>query len=134
MKPKQSTALYGRIRQILEAARIGVARTVNTTQVVANWLIGREIVEEQQRGKERAGYGERLVRDLASRLRQEYGIGYGVSNLKTFKQFYLSYKDLAGQQKGHAVRGLLPAIAGVGGQKGHAASGQSIPPGHARSS
>ena len=27
------------------------ARPVNTTQVVANWLIGREIVEEEQEGK-----------------------------------------------------------------------------------
>ncbi len=44
MKKKQTKGLYGRIRQILEAARTGVARTVNTTQVVANWLIGREIV------------------------------------------------------------------------------------------
>ena len=28
-------------------------RTVNTTQVVANWLIGREIVEAEQRGQQR---------------------------------------------------------------------------------
>lgn len=46
MKP----TLYRRIREILEAARTGVARSVNTAQVVANWLIGREIVEEEQQG------------------------------------------------------------------------------------
>jgi hypothetical protein len=51
----KKTLLYERIRQILESARSSVARTVNTTQVVANWLIGREIVEEEQRGKRRAG-------------------------------------------------------------------------------
>ncbi len=50
-----TTNLYQRIRQILESARVGVARTVNTTQVYANWLIGREIVEEDQRCKRRAG-------------------------------------------------------------------------------
>ena len=38
--------LYGRVCEILDAARAHVARTVNTTQVMANWLIGREMVEE----------------------------------------------------------------------------------------
>ena len=58
---KEFSGIYQRIREILESARTGVARTVNTTQVVANWLVGREIVEEEQRGKKRAGYGERLL-------------------------------------------------------------------------
>ena len=54
-------AVYERIREILESARTTVARSVNTTQVVANWLIGREIVEEEQRGKKRADYGTELL-------------------------------------------------------------------------
>jgi len=29
--------------------------------MVANWMVGREIVEEKQHGKERAGYLEGLV-------------------------------------------------------------------------
>ena len=41
MKP----TLYHRIREILDAARTGVARSVNTTQVVANWLIGQVLDE-----------------------------------------------------------------------------------------
>jgi hypothetical protein len=40
-----NSKLYQRIQQILESTRVGMARTVNTTQVYANWLIGREIVE-----------------------------------------------------------------------------------------
>jgi hypothetical protein len=47
---KKMTPLYERIRQILESAWTNMARTVNTTQVVVNWLIGREIVEEEQNG------------------------------------------------------------------------------------
>ena len=46
-----ATALYSRIREILESARTNVARSVNTTQVVSNWLVGREIVEEEQSGQ-----------------------------------------------------------------------------------
>ena len=59
---REKHALYERIRQILESARTSVARTVNTTQVVANWLVGREIVEEEQKGKKRAEYGEAIDR------------------------------------------------------------------------
>jgi len=82
------------VREILEAARAGVARTVNTTQVAANWLIGREIVEEEQRGQRRAGYGAKLLAELSARLNAEFGRGYSVDNLEAFRQFYLDYPQL----------------------------------------
>ena len=41
--------LLARIRHIWEAARTQAARSVNTTHVCANWLIGRQIVEAEQR-------------------------------------------------------------------------------------
>ena len=103
-KQKQTAALYGRIRQILEAARTGVARTVNTTQVVANWLIGREIVEEEQHGEKKAGYGDKLLLDLADKLTAEFGAGYSDTNLRWFRQFYLEYGDLLPKRIYHAVR------------------------------
>lgn len=89
-----SALVYGRVREILESARAHVARTVNTSQVMANWLIGREIVEDEQRGRRRAGYGARLLADLSARLAQEYGRGYSVDNLEAFRQFYLQYPAL----------------------------------------
>ena len=61
-------ALYGRVRQILESARTSAARSVNTAQVVANWMVGREIVEEEQHGQVRAEYAEGLVAALSERL------------------------------------------------------------------
>ena len=75
MRSNTSTALYRRIRGILESARAGAARSVNTAQVVANWLIGREIVEEEQKGRAKADYGDKLLRGLASRLTTEFGGG-----------------------------------------------------------
>lgn len=107
MKP----TLYRRIREILEAARTGVARSVNTTQVVANWLIGREIVEEEQRGRRRAGYGERLLGDLSRRLQADFGGGYSVDNLEWFRQFYLEYPRLLGAGKTDARRRISGATA-----------------------
>ena len=107
MKPKplpSSTALYQRIAHILTSARAGVVRTVNTTQVVANWLIGREIVEAEQRGKKRAQYGERLLLDLSARLQADFGRGYSVDNLEWFRQFYLVYPRLILPGKSDAPR------------------------------
>ena len=54
MSSKEIFSIYQRIRDILESARAGVTRAVNTTQVVANWLIGREIVNAVQQEKTRA--------------------------------------------------------------------------------
>ncbi|KQX37890.1 hypothetical protein ASD05_22635 [Variovorax sp. Root434] len=82
------------MREILDAARAGVVRTVNTTQVAANWLIGREIVEEEQRGQRRAGYGAKLLADLSTRLTAQFGRGYSADNLEAFRQFYLDYPQL----------------------------------------
>ena len=100
--------LFDRIRDILESARSNIARTVNTTQVVANWLIGREIVEEEQQGKRRAGYGEALLVDLSERLGRDYGRGYSVDNLEAFRQFYLEYPRLISETVSRNF--VLPAI------------------------
>ena len=114
-KPKKAVVatppLYDRIRSILESARASVARTVNTTQVMANWLIGREIVEEEQAGKRRAVYGAELLRDLAMGLKADFGSGYGVDNLELFRRFYLEYPHLLPEANSDAARrksGLLP--------------------------
>lgn len=96
--------LYDRIRLILESARSAVARTVNSTQVVANWLIGREIVVEEQAGAKKAGYGEALLADLAKKLTVDYGAGYSATNLRWFRQYYLEYRTLLPQEIYHAAR------------------------------
>ena len=105
-EPRASTgkpALYGRVREILAAARTGIARTVNTTQVMANWLIGREIVEEEQRGRRRAGYGTALLVELAERLRVDFGAGYGVDNLELFRRFYQEYPQLLAEAAARTI-------------------------------
>jgi predicted nuclease of restriction endonuclease-like (RecB) superfamily len=93
--------VYRRIRDILDSARAGAARSVNTIHVVANWLIGREIVEEEQKGRRRAEYGRRLIENLSKRLVRDFGRGFAVRNLETFRAFYLGYPELVIP---HAVR------------------------------
>jgi len=52
---KMTSKLYQCFRQLLECTRVDVARTVNTTYACANWLIGPEIVEEEQGGQTSSG-------------------------------------------------------------------------------
>ncbi len=89
--------LYDRIRTILESARSDVVRTVNTAQVVSNWLIGREIVKSLQEGQPKAGYGKKVIEDLSRRLTGEYGAGYSVPNLFLMRQFFTEYPSLLEQ-------------------------------------
>jgi len=96
---RPSLPMYERIRQILDSARSSVVRSVNTTQVVANWLIGREIVEEEQAGQKRAGYGEALLQELSMRLAADFGNGYSAQNLRFIRQLYLTYPRLLGDSK-----------------------------------
>ena len=105
-KSGKKGSLYERIRQILESARAGVARTVNTTQVVANWLIGREIVEEEQTGHNRAEYGKQLISKLSEKLKADFGGGYSAQNLFYMRQFYQAYPSLIPSSEiFHALRG-----------------------------
>lgn len=99
MKMKKSTPLYHRVREIIESARTGAARSVNTAQVVSNWLVGREIVEEEQKGKAKAGYGKQLLKGLSRKLNRDFGEGYSEQNLRFIRQLYLTYPILLGDSK-----------------------------------
>lgn len=128
--PKVQSPFYGRIRQILESTWAGVARSVNTAQVMANWLIGREIVEEEQRGQKRAGYGQQLIKQLSERLKADYGAGYSAQNLFYMRQFYLSFPLLLQiTEIFHAARGKSSVPQPVALENLHALRGDSWQPG-----
>ena len=89
-----SRDVYVRICSILENARANVTRVVHSEMVVAYWHIGREIVEQEQRGKSRAEYGRKLLETLARRLSESFGKGFDASNLWNMRQFYRAYPIL----------------------------------------
>ena len=93
--------LFQRIREILENARHKVYRTANTEMLRAYWNVGREIVVEEQKGKERAKYGKGLIKDLSIRLSKEYGRGFTETNLKYMRKFYQTFENR------HALRDEL---------------------------
>jgi predicted nuclease of restriction endonuclease-like (RecB) superfamily len=83
--------LYRALHDIIQDARTHAYRAVNQAMVEAYWNIGRLIVEEEQAGRNRAGYGTHLLEGLAVRLTGEFGRGFSVVNLKNFRQFYLVF-------------------------------------------
>jgi len=98
---KKIDTLYNTINQIIEQARNTVYRTANSTMVKAYWNIGKSIIEEEQKGKERAEYGKELIKQLAKKLTKKQGKGFTETNLKYMRQFYQFF------EKSHALRDEL---------------------------
>jgi hypothetical protein len=77
------------IVQLLNAARLAAARNVNALMTASYWEIGRRIVEAEQKGKLRAGYGEQLIERLSLDLTRQFGRGFSRQNLQQMRQFFL---------------------------------------------
>ena len=71
--------------------------------VSAYWLVGREIVEAEQHGRQRAGYGQETIDQLSERLRASLGKGFTPSNLRYMWLFYRTYPHLLDQNNYHAM-------------------------------
>lgn len=85
--------LFQEIAELLHAAKQSVAYSVNKTIIATYFEIGRLIVENEQHGKERAGYGKSTLKELSAKLTDEFGKGYSVYNLERMRKFYLTFKD-----------------------------------------
>ena len=90
--------LIAEVRSLIQSARHAAASTVNTLQVRTNFEIGRRIVEYEQKGEQRAGYGQELLKALSARLTAEFGQGFSVSNLQLMRKFFIEYKFRIQQQ------------------------------------
>ncbi|MBI5495618.1 MAG: DUF1016 domain-containing protein [Deltaproteobacteria bacterium] len=77
--------------RLLEAARRAAARSVNAIMTVTYWQVGRRIVEEEQGGKRRAGYGEELMERLSQDLSKRFGRGFGRRNLEQMRSCFLAW-------------------------------------------
>lgn len=89
--PAGYASIHGGIVELLDAARQAAARNVNALMTASYWEIGRRIVEAEQQGKRRAGYGEQLIERLSNDLTARFGRGFGVNNLENMRRFFLAY-------------------------------------------
>lgn len=84
--------IYEEIRRLLNSARENIVSNVNSTMTKTYFLIGKRIVEEEQRGNVRAEYGKNLIKILSKRLFQEFGKGFSETNLEQMRKFYKVYR------------------------------------------
>ncbi|MFY1047990.1 PDDEXK nuclease domain-containing protein [Chryseobacterium sp. GP-SGM7] len=91
MKDLQNTQLLNNISALLDSARKKVAAVVNQTMVLTYFEIGRMIVEDEQKGENRAEYGKAVLQELSLHLTDRFGKGFSETNLKQMRQFFLSY-------------------------------------------
>jgi len=68
------------------------AKAVNIRMTIRNWLFGYYIVEYEQNGEDRARYGSRLLKELSNMIPIK---GISETNLKIFRQFYLTYPAIS---------------------------------------
>ena len=88
----ESIAFTHEITLLLEEARRQAARSVNAILTATYWEIGRRIVEREQQGAQRAGYGEQLLARLSDDLSARFGRGFSERNLRQIRQFYIEWQ------------------------------------------
>lgn len=84
--------LFKQVSAYIYSARENIQRTIDTKMIQAYWLIGRDIVEEEQKGGIRAEYGRELLKALSDNLCKEFGLGFSVDTLERARKFYLIYQ------------------------------------------
>ena len=87
--------LIDNINTILENGRKQAVNSVNHILVQTYWEIGRQIVEYEQKGKEKAEYGSYLLKRLSEDLTTKYGKGFSIDTLEKIRRFYLLFQNSA---------------------------------------
>lgn len=88
-----TTRFFTEISALLEQGRNKAYRSVNAIMVETYWQIGKRIVEEEQKGQTRAGYGDFLITNLSRHLSTTFGKGFSEANLRNIRQLYLVFTD-----------------------------------------
>ncbi len=103
-------SLCHRVTGHIDQARQEVQRTVDTQMVKAYWLIGQEIVQEEQYGKKRSEYGKAVLKNLSERLQKQYKRGFGVDTLEQARKFYLTYQKVIKSDALNRKSELTPSL------------------------
>ncbi len=82
-----------KVSNLLAESKKYVKSAINLTMVYTYYEIGRMIVEEEQKGDDRAEYGKYLIDELSKYLRGNFGKGYSATNLRLMRKFYTIYSD-----------------------------------------
>ena len=90
MENETDVLFCNQIKEILSSARSKAYSAANFAMVESYWLIGKSIVEQQD-GNHTAEYDSQLLNELSTRMIADFGKGFDETNLKTMRQFYLTF-------------------------------------------
>jgi predicted nuclease of restriction endonuclease-like (RecB) superfamily len=93
MNMKLDEAFISQVRGIILESKNAAIRSVDFQRVLMYWQIGEKIVLEDQQGKSRAGYGDKLIQTLAKALEPEFGSGFSQRQMERSRQFYRTFPD-----------------------------------------
>lgn len=105
--------LLADVVSLLESARRTSVRAVNAVMTATYWEIGRRIVEIEQRGDQRADYGDELMKRLASDLTIRFGRGFSVQNIYLMRAFFQAYPQNLQTPSGKSPYPKLQTLSGV---------------------
>jgi len=88
------TAFYAEMRNIILNARNNAVHSVEYVRMMMYWYLGERIFVEEQRGQDRAEYGEYIIKNSAKKLESEFGSGFSYSQLVRARKFYRLYPNV----------------------------------------
>ena len=87
-------SLVHTIHSVQDALQEQAAHAVNLALTARNWLIGYYIVEFEQRGEDRAEYGEQLLKKLETSIKKK---GMTERRFREFRRLYIVYPQLGSE-------------------------------------
>lgn len=86
--------LYDKVTIYIDTAKQSIKQTIDVEMIKAYWLIGRDIVKDEQSGSATAEYGTEVLKQLSQKLQQTYQRGFSVDVLEKARKFYIIYQGL----------------------------------------
>ncbi|WP_428657474.1 PDDEXK nuclease domain-containing protein [Runella sp.] len=93
MNKELDNHFFENIRTLLRKAQETLVKQVNAVMVLTYFELGKQIVEQEQQGKDYADYGAFILSELSEKLTAEFGKGYSKRNLELIRKFYVTFKN-----------------------------------------
>lgn len=84
-------SIFLNIKSLIESARSRVLKEINISMVHTYFEIGKIIVELKQNGDSRAEYGKSVLKNISTKLAENFGKGFSVDNIENMRRFYVAY-------------------------------------------
>lgn len=104
--------LVDSIRQMHEKCVAQASKAVNINLTLRNWVIGCYIYEYEQKGADRATYGQSLFSKLSVKLLETASIKYHFRELRRCREFYLAYPEIGETLSPQFVKLIAPEMQG----------------------